>query len=138
MLDKTQEHQNKYNTRISAIVIDDNKELRDLFVELLQIRGVRVTGTGADGEEALWLYQIHHPDIVYLDAKMPGHDGFYALSKIREFDPHAKVILVTGSNQEKALLDNCKANIIVEKPVDIEEIMKMTCQLTGKYLENIQ
>ena len=138
MLDKTQEHQSKYNTRINAIVIDDNKELRDLFVELLQIRGVRVTGTGADGEEALWLYQIHHPDIVYLDAKMPGHDGFYALSKIREFDPHAKVILVTGSNQEKALLDNCKANIIVEKPIDIEEIMKMTYQLTGKYLENIQ
>ena len=127
----------KYSSRISAIVVDDNKELRDLFVDLLEIRGIKVAGTGIDGEEAVWLYQIHHPDIVFLDAKMPGHDGFYALSKIREFDPHAKVILVTGSNQEKALLDNCKANIIVEKPIDIEEVMTMTCQLTGKCLENI-
>ncbi len=127
----------KYTSRISAIVVDDNKELRDMFVELLEIRGVKVAGTGTDGEEAVWLYQIHHPDIVFLDAKMPGHDGFYALSKIREFDPHAKVILVTGSNLEKALLDNCNANIIVEKPIDIEEMMTMTCQLTGKYLENV-
>lgn len=138
MSDKNQERYRKYGTSISAIVVDDNKELRDLFVEILEIRGVRVAGTGADGEEAVWLYQIHHPDIVFLDAKMPGHDGFYALSKIREFDPHAKVVLVTGSNQEKALLDNCKANIIVEKPVDIEEIMTMAYQLTGKGLENIQ
>jgi len=97
-----------------------------------------VTGTGSNGEEAITLYQTHSPDIIFLDAKMPVHDGFYALSKIREFDPYAKVVLVTGSNQEKALLDNCKANIIVEKPFDIEEIMKITCQLTGKYLENIQ
>ncbi|HEX5457957.1 MAG TPA: response regulator [Candidatus Nitrosotalea sp.] len=138
MPDITQEQQNKYNTRISAIVIDDNKELRDLFVEILEIRGIRVAGTGADGEEAVWLYQIHRPDIVFLDAKMPGHDGFYALSKIREFDPYGKIVLVTGSNQEKALLDNCKANIIVEKPIDVEEIMDITCKLTGKYLENIQ
>jgi two-component system chemotaxis response regulator CheY len=138
VLDKTQELHSKYSTRISAIVVDDNKELRDLFVEILEIRGIRVTGTGADGEAAVWLYQIHHPDIVFLDAKMPGHDGFYALSKIREFDPHAKIVLVTGSNQEKAMLDNCRANIIVEKPVDIEEIMTIAYQLTGKSLENIQ
>ncbi|MGI0017599.1 MAG: response regulator [Nitrosotalea sp.] len=130
--------ENKSSTRISAIVVDDNKELLDLFVELLQIRGVKVTGTGANGEEAITLYQTHSPDIVFLDAKMPVHDGFYALGKIREFDPHAKVVLVTGSNQEKALLDNCKANVIVEKPFDIEEIMRIAYQLTGKYLENIQ
>ena len=137
MAHRLHDRHTKYTSRISAIVVDDNKELRDLFVELLEIRGIKVAGTGTDGEEAVWLYQIHHPDIAFLDAKMPGHDGFYALSKIREFDPHAKVILVTGSNQEKALLDNCKADIIVEKPIDIEDVMTMTCKLTGKYLENI-
>ena len=134
----TKEHQNKNNAPISAIVIDDNKELRDLFVELLKIRGIRVAQTGSNGEEAVELYQIYRPDIVFLDAKMPVHDGFYALSKIREFDPHAKVVLVTGSHQEKALLDNCNANIIIEKPVDIEKIMEITYGLTGKCLENIR
>lgn len=137
MAHRLHDRHTKYASRISAIVVDDNKELRDIFVELLEIRGVKVAGTGTDGEEAVWLYKIHHPDIVFLDAKMPGHDGFYALSKIREFDPHAKVILVTGSNQENTLLDNCKANIMVEKPIDMEEIMTKTCQLTGKYLENV-
>jgi two-component system, chemotaxis family, chemotaxis protein CheY len=136
--DKIPERQTKYNTRISAIVVDDNKELRDLFVEILEIKGVKVAGTGSDGEEAVWLYQIHHPDIVFLDAKMPGHDGFYALGKIREYDPHAKIVLVTGSNQEQALLDNSNADVIVEKPVDIDEIMSIAYKLTGKYLENIQ
>ncbi len=138
MSDKIPERQIKYNTRISAIVVDDNKELRDLFVEILEIKGVKVAGTGSDGEEAVWLYQIHHPDIVFLDAKMPGHDGFYALDKIREYDPNAKIVLVTGSNQEQALLDNCSADIIVEKPVDMEEIVSIACKLTGKHLENIQ
>lgn len=134
----TKEDQNENSAPIRVIVIDDNKELRDLFVELLKIRGIKVAQTGSNGDEAVELYQIHRPDIVFLDAKMPVNDGFYALSKIREFDSHAKVVLVTGSNQEKALLDNCNANIIIEKPVDIEKIMEITYALTGKCLENIR
>jgi hypothetical protein len=35
-------------------------------------------------------------------------------------------------------LDNSNADVIVEKPVDIDEIMSIAYKLTGKYLENIQ
>jgi two-component system chemotaxis response regulator CheY len=132
----SQEHLGK-GPRINAIVVDDNKELRALFVELLQLRGVRVMGTGSNGEEAFYLYQLHRPDMVILDAVMLVQDGFYALSKIKELDVDAKVVLVTGSHQEKAMLDNYRANMIIENPVDIEEVMDIAYKLTAHSPENV-
>jgi two-component system chemotaxis response regulator CheY len=41
---------------------------------------------------------------------MPEYDGLYAIEKIREFDPHGKIILVYGSRFERNALGDTKGN----------------------------
>lgn len=82
---------------INAIVVDDDKDVSDVFIELLQINEINVVGNGVNGKDAVELYQKLHPDIIFMDAMMPQYDGFYGLEKIMEYDPNARVIMVTGS-----------------------------------------
>jgi two-component system chemotaxis response regulator CheY len=107
---------------ISAIVIDDDKDLKDIFVELLQINNMNIVGTGNNGKQAFELYQKHKPDIVFMDVMMPEYDGLYGLKNIREYDPNAVIVLVTGSANVGNKLDNCKATAILPKPIDMDKI----------------
>lgn len=108
--------------KINSIVIDDNDDVREVFAELLQINDVDVIGTGCNGKEAVELYQKHTPDVVFMDVMMPEYDGFYGLKNIKEYDPNAIVVLVTGSVNVGTQLDNCNATAIIAKPIDIDKI----------------
>lgn len=108
--------------KINAIVIDDNDDIRDVFAELLQIYDIDVMGTGCNGKEAVELYQKHKPDVVFMDVVMPEYDGFYGLKNIKEYDPNAIVVLVTGSVNVETQLDNCNATATIAKPIDIDKI----------------
>lgn len=107
---------------INAIVIDDDKDVRDSFADLLQINNVDVIGIGRNGKEAVELYQKHNPDVVFMDVMMPEYDGFYGLKNIRERDPNAIVILITGSGNVGNELDNCNATAVILKPIDMNKI----------------
>lgn len=108
---------------IRAIVIDDDADVREIFIELLEMNDIKVVANGVNGKEAVELYKMHHPDFVFLDYLMPEYDGLYAIEKIREFDPRGKIILVSGSHFEKNVLgDTVKA--IIKKPIEMNEIFK--------------
>ncbi len=109
--------------KIKAIVVDDDSDVREIFIELLEMNDIQVVANGINGKEAVELYKMHHPDFVFLDYLMPEYDGLYAIEKIREFDPHGKIILVSGSHFERNVLgDTVKA--IIKKPIEISEIFK--------------
>jgi len=108
---------------IRAIVVDDDADVREIFIELLEMNDIKVVANGVNGKEAVELYKMHHPDFVFLDYLMPEYDGLYAIEKIREFDPHGKIILVSGSHFERnALGDTVKA--IIKKPIEMNDIFK--------------
>lgn len=110
---------------ITALVVDDNKDVQKVFVELLQFNGITVIGTGSNGKEASELYKKLEPDIVFIDAIMPKYNGFYGLEKIREYDPESVVVLVTGSINVETELDNCNATAILPKPINMDKIMSV-------------
>lgn len=83
-------------TMINCIVIDDNQDIVDVFCDLLKLSGIDVIATGTDGMKAAELYEKYSPDVIFVDLVMPRYDGFYAIKKIRETDPDAKIIVVTG------------------------------------------
>jgi two-component system chemotaxis response regulator CheY len=107
---------------INVIVIDDDLDVRDIFVELLQIHGINVVGKGSNAIEAIELYKTHNPDFVFMDYLMPTHNGLYGAEKIREFDPYARIVLVSGSYFENGAHDNL-VNAILEKPISITEVL---------------
>ncbi len=114
---------------VNAIVVDDDRDVLDVFLELLKINGINVIGSGANGKDAVELYQKFHPDIIFMDAVMPMYDGFYGLERIMQYDPNARVVLVTGSVNTDSKIDNCLAKAILEKPIDMTKIMDVVQKL---------
>lgn len=61
---------------ISAVIVDDEKLARDELSFLLRsFPDVEVVATGQNGIEAVRLVKQHQPDVLFLDAQMPGLDG---------------------------------------------------------------
>ena len=109
----------------SAIIVDDDNTLVRVFEQYLKVNNINVSGHCYDGKEAVTLYEKLKPDVVLLDVMMPHHDGFYALEKIKEIDPDAKVIAFTAdltADTEKKL-ENLKVSGIIYKPYDMKDIL---------------
>ena len=59
----------------TILIVDDDLFMRRLLRMLLETAQYRVIET-ENGQQGLNAYQLYHPDIVLMDAQMPGMDGF--------------------------------------------------------------
>ncbi len=118
----------------SAIVVDDERDIVEVFSEYLTIKGVEVKGVGFDGKEAVELYKKFKPDVVLMDVMMPKFSGFYGLQNIRQIDPEAKIIMITADSTERTYekLKEFGASIILHKPYKIETILKSIEQVRSQ------
>jgi CheY-like chemotaxis protein len=87
------------NGAARILIADDHR----LFAEALEAilttdERLSVAGYARDGREAVDLYRELTPDLVLMDIAMPVLDGVQATEQIREFDPKACVLMLTGSN----------------------------------------
>jgi len=80
-----------------ALVADDDEGVRELLVDFLTGRGVRVA-SAVDGRAAV--AALERSDgacrLVFADISMPGADGFEVLTAARRTNPHAHVVMITG------------------------------------------
>ncbi len=74
-----------------------------------------------DGEQAYELYKTLIPDVIILDMNMPNYDGGYALEKITQDYPDAKIIVVTAFTDYT--FEKAKAAAIITKPYDFEPFL---------------
>ncbi len=102
--------------RGTAVVVEDDVDIRELLRIILRQSGFDVvaTGDGLDGIEAV---REHDPVLVTLDVSMPGMDGFAVTRALREFSD-AYVVLLTGRTDEDALEQGRRAGAddLVVKP----------------------
>ena len=77
------------------LVIDDEQRIRDACRFVLNDMGF-VVETAADGSLGLAMVEKQHFDILLLDLMMPNLSGFDVLSRLRDIDPDAVVIVITG------------------------------------------
>ena len=123
---------------IRAVVVDDDKETVSLFSEILSSNNIEVVGKGYNGQEAAFLYQKLKPDVVFLDVMMPVYDGIYGISKIREMNPNAIVIITTNQMtiNTQIALNKLRPSAIVKEPIDVNEIIKKVNQLCAPSLDS--
>lgn len=116
---------NKNQKHTTAIIVDDDPDACDMFSDYLEIKGVEVIGKYKDGNEGFEAYKQFKPDVVFLDIMMPEYDGFYALKKIREFNPDSKIIMVTAdlTSETKKKLREMHPTDVIYKPYDVEKIL---------------
>ena len=110
---------------IKTIVIDDDLDTAETFANVLMMKDIKVLDIALNGEKGFESYKEFHPDVVLMDVMMPESDGFDGLKKIREYDPDAKIVIVTADfrvgTEEKLIEDN--ANAIIYKPINIDEVV---------------
>ena len=92
--------------RIRVLLADDHSIMRDgLRVMLEQSGEFEVVGQARDGEEAVRAAFELSPDVVLMDVMMPNKDGVEACREIMESTPDTRVIMLTASTEEDAVIE---------------------------------
>lgn len=91
---------------LRVVIVDDSPTDRALTVAALadapSPRGVDVVGQAADGAAGVSLVGDLQPDLVVLDLRMPGLDGFAALPQLRAVAPRAVIVVLSSLPEEEA------------------------------------
>ncbi|HSB29176.1 MAG TPA: response regulator [Pyrinomonadaceae bacterium] len=104
------------------LIVDDEEHIRRMIRITLEAGGYEVA-EAADGQTGLELYGDGLSwDLVLLDQRMPGMDGLETLSKIKQVDPGARVIMATAYASIELAVDAMKlgASDFVRKPMTPE------------------
>ena len=119
------------------LVVDDREENRDLLRRILEEAGM-IPLLATDGMAALQTVRENRPDLVFLDIRMPGMDGFQVLHEIREQEtaessPRLPVVALTAS-----VLDNERDAVMakgfdeyIRKPFQVWEITDCISHFLG-------
>ena len=79
-----------------VLVVDDHALVRTGVAKIIDHEpDLDVVAEAANGIEALAAFDQHRPDVTLLDLRMPIMEGAEVVKRIRERDPHAKVIILT-------------------------------------------
>jgi two-component system nitrate/nitrite response regulator NarL len=90
---------------IRLLIVDDHTMFRQGLVSLLQGEAeFQVVGQAAGGQEALRLAGELQPDVVLMDVMMPEMGGVEATRRLLETTPHARILMLTVSEEDEDLL----------------------------------
>jgi two-component system, chemotaxis family, chemotaxis protein CheY len=107
-----------------VLIVDDSALSRRTLRQILEPEGYDVV-EAEDGLVALERYFLDKPDVVLLDLVMKGMYGLEVLTKLRELDGDARVVVVSADIQtsSKELVERAGAKAFVNKPFDKGEIL---------------
>ena len=93
-------------SRITVLLVDDHAIMREGLQSLLEQSGeFAVVGQARDGVEAVGAAFELSPDVILMDVMMPTMDGVEACREIMESLPTTRVIMLTASTEEDAMIE---------------------------------
>jgi len=105
------------------LIIDDEEGIRKVLTLSLTNDGYDVSAA-AGGEEGIEIFKRESPPIILTDIKMPGMDGIETLKQIKELNPDAEVIMITGHGDMDLAIEALKldASDFLNKPIKDEAL----------------
>jgi PAS domain S-box-containing protein len=123
------------------LLVDDVAANRKLLADVLERTGFEVTES-SDGREALDKVAASPPDLIILDTVMPVMGGIEVLRRLRQSKEYAPlpVIVVSADASEQNAHANLEAgaSIFLEKPIDIDKLLRSIASLLGIKLQQAQ
>jgi len=107
------------------LVVDDNKDNRELVVKVLRRHGYDII-EAADGEEALKKAETERPVLILMDISLPKIDGYEVTRRLKrqEYFKGIPIIALTAhamkGDREKALCSGCEGYI--SKPINVRDL----------------
>ena len=110
------------------LLVDDERVSSDIIEEALLTKGMYYIEKAFNGQEGLEKYKSLMPDLVIMDIEMPIMDGYESSSRIKSFDPEAKILVVTGNPHHpsaKRTLDEGIALSVLQKPIRLGDLSRI-------------
>ena len=121
----------------TVLIVDDEQHIRLLIeqtLEELEDEGVDLL-TATNGDEAVSVFENHHPDLIFLDVTMPRLDGFEVCRRVKQEMglTGTYVVLLTAKGQaydrEQGLAAG--ADLYMTKPFDPDELLRRAREVLG-------
>ena len=110
----------------SILIIDDDDQLRKSFEKLLLEEGYEAKGA-ASGEAGVKSLSSDVPDLVILDMRLPGMNGFETFKAIHRIEPKLPVIIMTAYGTTETAIEATKLGAFdyILKPFEIPDILRV-------------
>ena len=122
-------------SRKRLLIVDDDEQIRELFVDVLSGDDRFVIKTASTGYDAGLLTEQFKPDLMILDYMLPDINGNVVCKTVRD-NPNVanmKIIIVSGvaDQGEVQQLMNAGADAFIKKPFSIDDLLNRVSQLLG-------
>jgi CheY-like chemotaxis protein len=118
---------------LRVLVVDDDPQVRALFVEVLRQAGANVESSGL-AEEAVKFFDAGTPDVVVTDLRMPVHDGVWLLREAHRRAPAVPVIAISGHVKDfdvRRLRSEGFADVLA-KPLPLDELTNSVARVAAR------
>jgi two-component system, NtrC family, nitrogen regulation response regulator NtrX len=107
-----------------VLIVDDEAGIRQALKQVLDYENLDVRVAGSGGE-ALTLYKEFRPNLVFLDVKMAGLDGLETLTRLRDLDPGAQIVMISGHGTIATAVEATQRGAFdfLEKPLDTDRLL---------------
>ncbi|MDT8311328.1 MAG: response regulator transcription factor [Methylophaga sp.] len=98
---------------IKVLLVDDHAIVREGYRALLQKQAnLEVIADARDGHDAYMQYKACQPDVVVMDISMPGQSGLEAISRIRQYDSQARILVFSMHQNPSYALQATRAGAL--------------------------
>ena len=108
----------------TILVVDDERVICDLLMELLSENHNFELLSAGDGETALQICSEREVDLVFTDLRMPGMGGLRLLAELKKIVPETPVVILTGYGSKEDVIQALRlgASNFLLKPNDVENV----------------
>ncbi len=113
------------NNDIHLLIVEDSKVSREYTKQILE-KYYKSISVANNGKEGLEQFNIHRPDIVITDIRMPQMDGLTMLQEMRKIDTNFYSIVLSAHDEKDYLKESIMRGVtrFITKPVQVNELLK--------------
>ncbi|HYX65458.1 MAG TPA: hybrid sensor histidine kinase/response regulator, partial [Burkholderiales bacterium] len=123
------------SVRRRVLVVDDNVDAAQTLAQYLRMDGHRVE-SALDGEAALRIAEVLHPDVAFIDLNMPRMDGVEVAKRLRvtSWGRAARLVALTGMGQQADLARTREAGFDehITKPADLKRVSRLAAGIESE------
>jgi two-component system chemotaxis response regulator CheY len=115
----------------TALIVDDSPFSREWLAGILHHAGLKSVEVAESGSVALEKVRAVKPDLIFLDAVMPGMDGLTTIKELRKLLPEVVVVITSSSSAKETVLNfkEAGAQFYLRKPLEASKVRETLAKI---------